>query len=97
MVEAIKTDWRRAELTQRQHAMLAYSEKLIETPENMTSSDVDELRRHGLSDEEVLALVMLAGLFNMATRIADGLGIELDPQLTRGTAEYKRFFEGTDG
>lgn len=96
MVEAIKTDWRRAGLTQRQHAMLAYSEKLTETPERMTSSDVDELRRHGLSDDEVLALVMLAGFFNLATRIADGLGVELDPQLTRGTAEYKRFFERDD-
>ncbi len=76
--------------------MLAYSEKLTETPERMTSSDVDELRRHGLSDDEVLALVMLAGFFNLATRIADGLGVELDPQLTRGTAEYKRFFERND-
>ena len=97
LIEAIKTDWRQAALTKRQHAILSYSEKLTKTPHQMTEADVDELRRHGLSDEEVLAVVMLAGFFNLATRVADGLGVELDPALTRGTAEYERLFQPAEG
>jgi hypothetical protein len=60
----------------------------------MREPDVGELRRHGLSDEQVLAVVLVAGFFSLATRIADALGIELDPELTRGTPEYERFFAG---
>lgn len=96
LVEAIKTNWRRAELTERQHAMLSYSEKLTKTPHQMTKADADDLRQSGLNDKEVLAVVMLAGFFNLATRIADGLGVELDAELTRGTAEYERFYETTE-
>ena len=70
--------------------MLAYSEKLTKSPAGMTSDDVNDLRQSGLNDEDVLAVTMLAGFFNLATRIADGLGVELDPELTRGTPEYGR-------
>ncbi len=87
----MKTDWRRAALDPRRQAMLAFSEKLTRTPWEMNEADVAELRRHGLTEEQILAVVLVAGFFNLATRIADGLGIELDPQFTRGTPEYEEF------
>lgn len=71
--------------------MLAFSEKLTRTPWEMKEADVAELRRHGLTDEQILAVVLIAGFFNLATRIADALGVELDPQFTRGTPEYEEF------
>ncbi len=49
------------------------------------------MREEGLGDEEVLAVVMLAGFFQLATSIADALGVELDAQLAGGTAEYESF------
>lgn len=73
--------------------MLAFSAKLTLTPWEMKEVDVVELRRHGLSDEQILAVVLIAGFFNLATRIADALGVELDPQLTAGTPEYERFMQ----
>jgi len=73
--------------------MLSFSVKLTHTPWEMREADAAELRRHGLSDEQVLAVALIAGFFNLATRIADALGVVLDPQLTRGTPEYERFFE----
>lgn len=94
-MEAIRTDWRRAQLTERQRAMLAFSEKLTHTPWEMKEADVVELRRHGLSDEQILAVVLVAAFFNIATRLADALGIELDPQFTRGTPEYEAFLKGS--
>lgn len=95
LVDALKRDWRSARITERERAMLHYTEKLTKRPSELAAADVEELRRHGLGDEEVLALVMLAGFFHLATRVADALGVELDPELTRGTAEYKRIFERT--
>ncbi len=55
------------------------------------------LRTHGLSDEQILAVVLVAAFFNVATRLADALGIELDPQFTRGTPEHERFLQGPGG
>ena len=49
------------------------------------------LRNHNLTDEQILAVVLVASFFNVATRIADALGVELDPQFTRGTPEHKAF------
>lgn len=91
LVKAIKGNWRQAPITDRQRAMLAFSAKLTYTPWDMKEADVAELRRHGLADEQILAVVLVAGFFNLATRIADALGIELDPQFRRGTPEYENF------
>ena len=60
-------------------------------PSELSESDIASLREEGLADEEVLAVVMLAGFFQLATSVADALGVELDAQLTRGTPEYDHF------
>jgi uncharacterized peroxidase-related enzyme len=90
-VEALKTDWREAELTDRQRAILAYSEKLTRRQDELDEHDIEALRSHGLEDEEILAVVMLAGFFQLATRVADALGVELDAELARGTPAYEAF------
>ena len=54
--------------------------RLTRDPASMSSEHIETLRTVA-SDEEILALVLLIGFFNLATRIADGLGIELDPEL----------------
>ena len=61
------------------------------SPGGLSETDIDRLREEGLGDEEVLAVVMLAGFFQLATSIADALGVELDAQLAGGTAEYESF------
>lgn len=59
----------------------------------MQEADVAELRRHGLSDEQILAVVLLAAFFSVATRVAEALGVELDPEFTRGTPAYQAFLQ----
>ena len=81
-----------AHLTARQRAILEYAEKLSKTPSAMMEGDVEALRSHGLDDEEILGVILVAGFFQLATRIADATGIELDRQLTRGTEEYQAYF-----
>ncbi len=73
--------------------MLSFSEKLTITPGKMERGDTDALRAHGLSDEQILAVTLLAGFFNLASRLADALGVELDPQFTQGTPEYRAMME----
>lgn len=71
--------------------MLTYAEKVTRRQNELNERDLDALRSHGLEDAEILALVLLAGFFQLATRVADALGVELDPELTRGTPAYDEF------
>lgn len=45
----------------------------------MTESDVEELRRHGLSDRAIHDLTQVVSYFNYINRVADGLGIDPEP------------------
>ena len=83
LVAAVRDDWRSARVNDRERAILAYTDKLATAQTELSSADVDELRLFGLRDDEVLAVVMLAGFFRLATLIADALGVELDKELTR--------------
>ena len=45
----------------------------------MRKSDIDDLRAVGLTDEQVLSTVAITCVFNFMNRLADGLGVEIQP------------------
>jgi len=49
-------------------------------PTSMTEQDWQPLRDLDFSDEMILEVAHVGGIFNHLTRLADGLGLELDPQ-----------------
>ena len=81
MVEAIKSDYRTAELDETTRDVLDFVVKLTRTPGDMKTSDLDALRQHGLSDLGIHDIVQVAAYFNYITRIADGLGVDLEPEM----------------
>ncbi len=80
-MEAIKQDWRTSTLTSRERAFCEYAEKLTLTPAEMTRSDLDPLRDLGLTDTGILDLCEVVSYFNYINRIADGLGVDLEPSM----------------
>ncbi len=76
---ALAADWRTAELTPRGKAMLAYAEKLTLSPAEMTADDLEPMRAAGLSDEAILHVCEIVSYFNYINRMADGLGVTLEP------------------
>lgn len=60
--------------------MLRYADKLTRTPGAMEAADVEALRAAGFSDEDVLAIVEVVGYYAYVNRVADGLGVELEPE-----------------
>ena len=70
-------DYRNADLDPQLRAMLDYATKLTREPTNMQEADVITLREHGLSDEQILSVALIACTFNFMTRLADGLGVEV--------------------
>jgi len=60
--------------------MLEFVELLTLSPSSVTQGDVDGLRAEGWQDEDVVDIVHVAGIFNYLVRMADGLGIGIEPE-----------------
>lgn len=69
-----------AELSPADRAMLDYVEKLTLLPSSVTETDVETLREHGFSDAAIHDIVQVTALFAYYNRLADGLGIEDEPE-----------------
>jgi len=78
LADAIEADFRAAGLSGARVAMLTYVEKLTLRPAAMRSSDVEDLRRAGFTDADILAICEVAAYYAYANRIADGLGVQLE-------------------
>lgn len=79
LVENLKKDWRQANLSERQRAILEYSHKLTVEPWNMRQSDLQPMRIAGLSDADILAVNQVAAYYAYVNRLADGLGVTVEP------------------
>ena len=79
--------WRElARLSERDRALCTVAEKLSAEPTRMTEGDWQPLRELGFDDRACLEVTHVVGLFNYLTRLADGLGLQLDAE-TRHASE----------
>ena len=78
LVEQLKQDWRQAELSEADRAMLIYVEKLTLRPWEMIEGDVITLRQNGFSDGAILDINQVTAYYAYVNRLADGLGVELE-------------------
>lgn len=74
----IEEDYETSGVSDKRLAMLRYAVKLTEHPGGMTEADVQVLREHGFSDQDILHIAEVTGYYAYANRIADGLGIPLE-------------------
>jgi len=81
MTVALKTDWRTAALNAQDAALCVYAEKLTRTPAACGQSDVDSLRAAGFDDTAIHDAAQVISYFNYINRIADGLGVDLEPEM----------------
>ncbi|HVS14088.1 MAG TPA: peroxidase-related enzyme [Thermoanaerobaculia bacterium] len=79
MADAVMTDYRQASLSDADRAMLDFAIKLTRSPAGMVRSDVERLRNVGFDDTAIHDIVQVAALFNYYNRLADGLGIDDEP------------------
>ncbi len=75
---ALEQDYREAQLSPRERAMLNYAVKLTLTPSEMQQADVQQLREVGLSDAAIHDLCQVSAYYNYVNRLAEGLGVELE-------------------
>ncbi len=82
LVEQLQIAWREADLDSADRMMLDYVEKLTLRPWAMVKDDVTKLREAGFSDAAILDINQVTGYYAFVNRLADGLGVELEPYHT---------------
>ena len=78
--DLITLDYKHAEITARQRAMLDYARVLTVAPAELEEADLEALREHGLSDEDMWDVIEIAAMFNFTNRMAHGAGMLPNPE-----------------
>ncbi|GAB4429565.1 MAG: peroxidase-related enzyme [Chloroflexi bacterium OHK40] len=74
LADTIAANYRAAALTPRQRAMLDYAVKVTRASAEIGDGDLELLREHGFSDEEIFDITQIAAFFNYSNRVASALG-----------------------
>lgn len=77
----MKHNWKTASLSESDKALCSWAEKLTLTPGEMNLEDVKVLERSGFSQSAISDAAQVVGYFNYINRIADGLGVDLEPEM----------------
>ena len=80
-VAAIVRDFETAPIDAPTRALLRFAVHLTGFEPVPSPADLDALRAHGFSDADLHDAVQIIGFFNYIVRVADALGVPLDPWL----------------
>ena len=62
-----------------ERALMTYAEKLTRAPGEIAPPDAADLRAAGFDDRAIHDVCAIVAYFAFVNRIADGLGVELEP------------------
>jgi uncharacterized peroxidase-related enzyme len=71
IADQITANYRHADLTPRQRAMLDFAVKVTSHSAAIEAADFEELRRHGFSDSDIWDIGAIAAFFNFSNRMAN--------------------------
>ena len=77
LADTVAANYRAADLSPRQRAMLDFAVKITRASDTCSDEDIDALRGHGFSDEDIMDIIQTAAFFNYSNRVASAL--ELRP------------------
>jgi uncharacterized peroxidase-related enzyme len=70
IADQIAVNYRRADITPRQRAVLDFAIKIALRPQDIEDSDRVQLHQHGLSDEDIWDVGAIAAFFALSNRMA---------------------------
>jgi uncharacterized peroxidase-related enzyme len=71
IADQITANYRHADLTPRQRAMLDFAVKVTSHSAAIETADFEALRRHGFSDSDIWDIGAIAAFFNLSNRMAN--------------------------
>ncbi|HEU5238155.1 MAG TPA: peroxidase-related enzyme [Pyrinomonadaceae bacterium] len=76
--QQVTVDHHQANLSDQDVALLDFARQLAQRPHKLGPDDVERLRAHGFSEDEILEAVLMVGLTNLLNVVQAGLGSEPD-------------------
>lgn len=70
IADQIANNYRKADITPRQHAMLDFALKVCERAYETDEDDFADLRQHGFSDDDIWDIAAITALFALSNRMA---------------------------
>ena len=70
VADQVAADYRQADITARQKAMLAFALKVARKASEIVEDDFAQLRTHGFSDEDIWDIGAIAAFFALSNRMA---------------------------
>ena len=71
VADQVAVNYRKADITPRQKAMLAFAMKVCNDAASIADADFAELREHGFSDEDAWDIGAIAAFFGLSNRMAN--------------------------
>lgn len=77
-IQAIIKDFRNAGLPDEDVALMSFAQKVIHQANKVCDEDIEALRHYGLSDEDILDVVVVVTARSFFSKTLDALGVEPD-------------------
>jgi len=78
--EALVSNYKAADLDDRQKVMLDFSWKMTDSPESISEDDRMELRQNGFTDKDIWDIAAVASFYNMSNRMATAIDLKPNPE-----------------
>jgi uncharacterized peroxidase-related enzyme len=75
LADQVAVNWRKADITPRQRAMLEFALKVCQRSNEVEDADFAALREHGFSDEDAWDIAAITAFFGMSNRMANAIGM----------------------
>ena len=71
LADQLATNYRKADITPRQKAMLDFAVKVSLQAYEISDADIDDMRQHGFSQEDIWDIGAISALFALSNRMAN--------------------------
>jgi uncharacterized peroxidase-related enzyme len=76
VADQVAINWRKADITPRQRAMLAFAMKVCQRSSEVDDADFTALREHGFDEEDAWDIAAITAFFGMSNRLANATGMK---------------------
>lgn len=76
VADQVAVNWRKAEISMRQKAMLEFAMKVCERSHEIDASDFPPLHAQGFSDEDIWDIAAITAFFGLSNRMASFSGMQ---------------------
>jgi len=79
-VEAIVRDYHSAGLAPKEEAVMAFAEKVLTNSYQISQDDIDNLKNHGFSEEDIFNIALTVTSRSFFSRMVDTMGFQIPPE-----------------